>query len=315
VLPTSFQDNDPIRRPCIGNAFGKAGYSTGVTTGSAFNPADEVCNLDGQLGLVLAIPATDFIPKQQNDSSVSELQYPTNKCTNMVTGPTTTYLNCGPSSSGVHNGECPNGDSLFGGGCLIPVDNNSHNTALENGGNGGTSQCLNSGTTNAGSSVARISPTGYDGRIHNLHMYDGTGVAVGGLTTATPKYLVQVQQSGAAGGVAIPFAGGMGRIHAVATIFNEQNNANNNPTNLGCQLSSATDQIACLVGHDWFRHYHGRRARLRLLRGVGDAHGCDGRHLQLGRLLSTSQSIALALDSGRPGSPHQQRGRRGGGNC
>src|SRR5580704_10152799 len=62
VLPTSQQDNDPIRRTCLG-----------TTAGIFGNAGEEVCNLDGKLGLVLAILASDWIPATGNQ------QYPTNQ--------------------------------------------------------------------------------------------------------------------------------------------------------------------------------------------------------------------------------------------
>jgi hypothetical protein len=233
VLPTSFQDNDPIRRPCVG------GFQ--AQTGNPFVPAEEVCNLDGNLGLVLAIPSSDFITSQAGlnlgtqAAGANLTQYPVNNCNTFSVAQATQYLNCAPTAGqGTHAGECPNGDTQIGGGCLAPVDTVNQ-----------TTQCLNSGS-NPTVKVARISAK-YDGRVHNLHMLDGTGVIAG--HGAQPKYIVQTQQNGNAGGVQIPFAGGMGRIHSVATVFNA-GSASGNPTNVGCQLFDATDNIACLVQAD-----------------------------------------------------------------
>jgi hypothetical protein len=233
VLPTSFQDNDPIRRPCVG------GFQ--AQTGNPFVPAEEVCNLDGNLGLVLALPATDFITTLPGlnlgtqAAGANLTQYPVNNCNTFSVAQATQYLNCAPTAGqGTHAGECPNGDTQIGGGCLAPVDTVNQ-----------TTQCLNSGS-NPTVKVSRISAK-YDGRVHNLHMLDGTGVIAG--HGAQPKYLIQTQQNGVAGGVQIPFAGGVGRIHSVATVFNA-GSASGNPNNVGCQFFSVSDQLACLVQAD-----------------------------------------------------------------
>jgi hypothetical protein len=215
VLPTSFQDNDPIRTPCVGNG----------SLGNSVNPEEEVCNLDGKLGLVLSIPASGFI------TDLGYTQYPVNNCNGWQVGAATEYANCAPGTSGAtHAGECPNGDSAGTGGCYVPVDTIN-----------GTSQCLNSSTQNAPSSTRTLGS--YDGRTHNLHMY----TPAGSTGTPAPAYITQVQQNGTANGVSIAFAGGMGRIHAVSTIFDKGAGP---PTNIGCQLLDATDQLGCLVQAD-----------------------------------------------------------------
>jgi cysteine-rich repeat protein len=215
VLPTSFQDNDPIRRPCLG-----------TTTGAAFNSGEEVCNVDGQLGIVLAIPSSDFIP--QLTVPAGQVQYPTNACNTFEIAKAPRIFNCAPFATGVHNGECPNGDVLVAAGCVVPVDT-VH----------GSSQCLNAKSK---FTVLTNRPLGsYDGRRHNLHMYDGD------LNNGTIAYVQDAIQNGKPTPPTVDFAGGMGRIHTIQTIWDT---TQANPPNAGCQMSDATDQVACLVQAD-----------------------------------------------------------------
>jgi hypothetical protein len=223
VLPTSFQDNDPIRRPCVG--VGTA--SASATGGAAFLPGDSVCNLDGNLGLVLSIPSSEFVP-----TSLGKTQYPTNKCTAFTIGAPSTYLTCAPYSAGVHNGECPNGDALNSAGCVIPIDT-AHNTSL----------CVSDKTpaTVIKNTAARPGMISDDERVFNFHMRDGSMIGA-------PAYIKQVVPNGTGGFATIDFAGGMGRIHSLGTIYTQT--GADNPPNVGCQLLDASDQIACLVQAD-----------------------------------------------------------------
>lgn len=217
VLPTSFQDNDPIRRTCIGN-----------TTGQPFKSGEEVCNTDGKLGVVLAIPASDFIPT----TGTGVVQYPTNTCSGTyLEGNAPRILNCAPKGTTVHTGECPNADDLFAGDqCAVPVDTVNN-----------TSQCLN-----PKSPAASISPRNlgaYDGRVHNLAMMDGD------MNNGTISFIKETIQNGKTTPPNVDFFGGMGRIHSVQTIFDNTLNGGN-PPNVGCQLIDATDQINCLAQAD-----------------------------------------------------------------
>ncbi len=221
VLPTSFQDNDPLRRPCLG---------TGA--GSPFASAEEVCNTDGKLGVVLAIPSSDFIPTTTNHP----VQYPSNACTGTYfEGDAPKIINCGPQSgSSTHPGQCPNGDSFFASNkCAVPVDDSNPSAV--------TSQCLNSKTPTA-PIKERPSTIAADARVHNMAMYDGTVVG------KKPVFILDTIQNGATP-PAVSMMGGMGRIHTVATIFNTALNSGN-PANVGCELSDATDNINCLVQSD-----------------------------------------------------------------
>jgi hypothetical protein len=225
VLPTSYQDNDPIRRPCIGNQ-----------TGNVFAEGEEVCNLDGKLGLVLSIPATDFIPAIAPANSIT--QYPTVACNTFKIGKAPNVFNCPGFGNAVHPGECPDGDSLIGGGCETPV--NTIGTA--------TSQCSAIKATIPALHVRAIGSP--DGRAFNLHMRDGD------VNDGSIAYIPQTVQNGKATPLSLNFAGGMGRIHALETIWNDGTVASDasqqlsNPPNVGCQLVDATDQINCLVQAD-----------------------------------------------------------------
>jgi hypothetical protein len=144
ALPASYQDNDPIRRPCLGLA--------GDITD---NPGEEVCNRDGTLGVVLPISPLDVVP--------ASLQFP-NPGTNAVNGNSlgTSAFNvfaCAliAGNAGLAPGGCPNGDTTFGSGCIAATVDNS-NTNVYAGPN--DSQTLGNYTV-------------YDGRIYNLTYTNG----------------------------------------------------------------------------------------------------------------------------------------------
>ena len=207
VLVTDMQDNDPVRRPCIGNAQ------------NATKSAEQTCNLDGALGLVQVIPASDFIV------DLKLQQYPTTVCNgSFIFGNPVNVLNCAPFKTSVHSGECPNGDSLISGGCLVPISATS-------------SQCA----TNASISPTLTNRTlpSVDGRVYNFHMRDGD------LTDGSCAYIEQIVQTGTATPLSLDFVGGGGRIHSQNTIF-----AGTSTTQVGCQMVDATDQIGCLVQAD-----------------------------------------------------------------
>jgi hypothetical protein len=216
VLPTGFQDNDPIRRTCLGNS-----------TGNPLSEAEEVCNIDGRLGVVLAIPATDFLPSTTNHP----VQYPSNQCSGTYyEGLAPNILSCAPKGTTAHSGQCPNGDALFSGNqCETPVDDSTSNV---------TSQCLNNKSPSASIIVRGIST---DGRVHNLAMYDGT------VAGQQPVFIHQTIQNGKTTPPKVDFVGGMGRIHTVATIYDK---TKGKPTNVGCQYGDVSDQMACLVQAD-----------------------------------------------------------------
>jgi hypothetical protein len=240
VLPTSFQDNDPIRRPCQGG-------NSGGTVGTVFNSGEEVCNLDGNLGVVLAIPASAFITAGPPAGMV---QYPTVAC-NGKTAAGVAYqaLDCAPFSPGsTHAGECPNGDALIKSRCAVPLVGNASGVNV-------SSQCFAGFSTKITiTSRALNIPNVYspDGRVFNLFMRDGS------TTDGSIQYIHQTIQNGTATPPSIDFAGGMGRIHSVQTIWNDGATgptaisalALSGPNNVGCQEADVADQIVCLTQAD-----------------------------------------------------------------
>jgi hypothetical protein len=232
VVPTDMQDNDPIRRPCQG-----AGRS-----GNRNVPGEEVCNLDGALGLVLAVPSSDFVP-QASSAGPGQPQYPSGTCGPTISGTAPNVFTCAPANT-FHAGECPNGDALFGGQCLVPVLQGTGGRDANNVPVVGQ-LCLASNTTVANIrvrtnlGVAGGNPAGSpDGRAYNLHTI--TAAIDGSIT-----YVKQVLQN-VVNGVPTPisrdFVGGMGRIHEFETMVG--------PPAVGCQMVNATDQMGCLAQAD-----------------------------------------------------------------
>jgi cysteine-rich repeat protein len=208
VLPTSMQDNDPIRRPCQGG-----------TTNNPARAGEEVCNINGTLGLVVPVPASDFIPKE----NPGLVQYPTNNCTGgFVSGKAPQVFTCAIRGTGTkHNGECPNGDALQGNQCQVPIDANNN-----------TSQCVATKATVAHFASRNVSTA--DGRAFNLNMRDGT-------TTDGSVGYVQQHITTATGTLSLDFVGGHSRIHQVETAVAGLTK---------CQLVDASDQIGCIAQAD-----------------------------------------------------------------
>jgi hypothetical protein len=226
VFPTSFQDNDPIRRPVLGNV-----NLTGVSNGcDVFHSAEQVSNTDGALGLVLSITSSSFIT-DATETPAGMVQYPTSSCSGTagITAVAPKVYNCAPFATSTHSAECPNGDNNFGGGCALPDQSGS----IDN------MQCLAA----RGKSVANVNRLalggGYDARTHNMFMVDNN-------TTGFAHF---VQFTYLPGRASIDFLGGIYRLHSMNTIF-DMNLNGGNPTNVGCQMADATDQIACLLQAD-----------------------------------------------------------------
>jgi hypothetical protein len=221
VLPTSYQDNDPIRRPCLG-----------LAGDIADNPGEEVCNRDGTLGLVLPVPPVDFVPK--NFGGRDPFPGVANACGGNSAG-TNTFdvfscaLTAGPAGRAA--GGCPNGDTTFGGGCIAATGLDNVNTL-----------CYAAPTDNQ----VLGNYTTYDGRIYNLTLTNGTN----GYTTFT---IPSVPASGVAGttGLALAFAGHYGRIHSQTVIW-DKTAGSTGLANKGsiCVQQDATDQLGCLVQAD-----------------------------------------------------------------
>ena len=204
VLPTSYQDNDPIRRPCIGSAI--AG-NTG--------PAEEVCNLDGALGLVLSVPSVDFVSVQ----NAGRNPFPTAPCTGFAAGPPEPIFTC--AATGVTHGACPDGAAMVQGTCQIPVDSS------------GNSLCENEPSHWPSST----DPVAKDGRIFNSVLFSG----------ATGYTQSHVADPAGGPSFTFPFAGHWGRIHSQTVVWDPGNIATQG---VPCQQQNATSQIGCLAQAD-----------------------------------------------------------------
>jgi hypothetical protein len=204
VYPTQFQDNDPIRRKCIG-----------IATNASALAGEEVCNIDGALGLVLPMVDTDWVPKGNLGP-----QFSTNKCTGQfVVGLDANVFTCAPL--GVkHSAECPNGDTTFGGGCLMPIDATN-----------GTSQCVATKSTVTALQVRSLGSP--DGRIYNEQLRSGS------IADGTAPYLFYKIVSL---GTSVEFTAAYNRIHQVETFVPG--------TAYSCQLEDMDDQIGCLTQAD-----------------------------------------------------------------
>jgi hypothetical protein len=238
VLPTAFQDNDPIRRQCIGlsNLIG------------AGNPAEEVCNIDnplgagvgnaGQLGLVVPMPEVDWITQVGTTNCAGALcptkaTYPTTTCSAFLAGSlVNTYL-CAPS--GLKTPICPDG-AAQNGGCQFPVDST------------GSSFCEN----NPSKWPVGVDTTKSDGRLFNLIAYDGTGTA----TTGPIQFAIPGTATAALpAGISVPMMGMFARLHMTLPIWDH--GASTTPPTLPggqaqgpCLATDMTDQIACLTQAD-----------------------------------------------------------------
>jgi hypothetical protein len=207
VFPTGYQDNDPIRRPCIGN-------------GSAGRAGEDVCNDDGQLGLVVSVPSVEFIPNQ-NPGLVAFPTTPTCNAGFIAGDPPRVFL-CAPRGT-VQNGLCPNNDPPLGIGCFVPIGQ---------GPSGNTSQCFNS---KSNLPICFTGPCGTDGRVFNLQAYDGTGT-----DTVHNVHYLTVPNPGSTGRT-LDFVASFARIHEQDTV----------PTGLSaCQGPDGMSQIGCLVSAD-----------------------------------------------------------------
>jgi hypothetical protein len=206
VVATQFQDNDPIRRTCLGGA-----------TNVHARAGEEVCNIDGKLGLVLPMPDTDWMLT----ASPPLKQYPVNPCNTFAFGKPTTVFTCAPRGT-KHSGECPNGDALIAGGCLLPIDSVNN-----------TSQCVATKATVA--ALQSRSLGNPDGRIYNLQMRDGTTVEP---TIGYAQYFISSL------GKTFDMTGGFSRIHQVESVIGGTGALG------ACQLVDMTDQIGCLAQAD-----------------------------------------------------------------
>jgi hypothetical protein len=207
VFPTSYQDNDPIRGACAG-------------TGTAGRAAEDVCNSDGKLGVVLPVPSLNFM---RLHSPPLRLYPSTVSCNGGFVAATAPQVrSCAPRFAATVSGQCPNNDVATGIGCFAPVGPGT---------SGPTSQCQ---ATNAQLPFCFSGACGSDGRVYNLQGYDGTG-------TDGVKYLTVSFADSPTTPNTLSFTGAFARIHQREV----------SPGGLyPCQLSDTADQIGCLVQAD-----------------------------------------------------------------
>jgi hypothetical protein len=207
VLPTDMQDNDPIRRQCYG-------VGTMRTLGKI---GEDVCNIDGSLGLVISLVDTDFVatlPDPVHSGSVLHQYPPTaQRCGQFINGSAPNVFSCAPSNN-FHSGECPNGDTLIGGQCQLPIAT-------------GFGQC-NATSAQFAANFVRTAASTADGRSYNIFLTSGS-TTDGGVT--------YIQQQIPALGTSIDFAGAFSRIHQIDVAVSGAT---------ACQMVDMTDQIGCL---------------------------------------------------------------------
>jgi hypothetical protein len=145
-VSTDYRELDVIRRPCA----------------SAISAREDVCNRDGNLGLVLPVVPTDFL------GSIAA-QYPTATCTATnfsVAGTTVTD----PNSGFAVKVPCPNGEPQHGGNlCVMPTDPAGNTNCLNTTGN--VPFAFNTAAVNG------ILPGAADARVYNSHLLTGVGAA------------------------------------------------------------------------------------------------------------------------------------------
>jgi hypothetical protein len=225
VLPTQMQDNDPIRRPCLGSS---------VNNNAHFG--DEVCNLDGNLGVVLSMVDTDWIIGATFNGGPALGQYATG-APNGSAGCDGTYVpskapqlfTCPVRFANKHDGECPSGDSEQGGTCQVPGNSTT-----------GTTACIMSPTPTPTKFLR--TPIASHGRAYNLWLTDGTlNPASGAVTYAQYPIPALTPSGGSPPGV--DMGGAYNRIHQVQTMMLHAGA-------VGCQMKDMTDQIGCLAAAD-----------------------------------------------------------------
>jgi hypothetical protein len=212
--PTDYQDNDPIRRACIG---------TGSLSGN--RASEQVCDRDGTLGLVVPVTSSDYV------STNGGTQYPVGKCNGgAIFGEAPIVIN---SSTGrTAFGRCPNGDLNFGGGsCGIPVDGTG------GGGNNGSTACMTDNSfrspfsVDASTPLNGVAPSAADGRVYNAHVF--AGLTYTGLSNN--QYVRDT--------IGRQLQGAFYRIHSARPAI-----ITSSPYALvSCTASAADDQVACLT--------------------------------------------------------------------
>jgi hypothetical protein len=215
--PTSYQDNDPVRHPCLGAA-------TIVGQGA---PAEEVCNTDGQLGTVIPIPPVDWVAQ----APISQNPFPTAQCSAVASGALLNAHKCAPQGA-PNEPVCADGHPA-GAACQVVA------TAQKV--NGGVTACENNPKLWPGKDGATK-----DGRIFNLTLMQATNATFGApVNYAIPGTTFSVN-----------FSGAFARIHEAVPIWDTSvtatppNLPGTTQPQQGCQMTDATDQIGCLVQAD-----------------------------------------------------------------
>ncbi len=242
--PTSYQDNDPVRHPCLG-------AQTIVGQGA---PAEEVCNTDGQLGTVISIPPVDWVAL----APISQNPFPTVQCSAIGSGALLNAHKCAPQNP-PNQPVCADGSGgkVAGAACQVVA----------------TAQKVNGGVTACENNPKLWPPkdgASKDGRIFNLTLMQATNATFGSpVNYAIPGTSTSVNFSGAFARIheAYPIwdssscSVGGGNCSPVGSTCNGTGTCNatgSTPPNLpgtsqpqqGCQMTDATDQIGCLVQAD-----------------------------------------------------------------
>jgi len=214
-----FQDQDPVRRRCVGN-----------NTTSATLPNEQVCGADGKLGVVLPINPPPL-------PTVAET-YPTTACASgdFEFGPAVTR----PNGIGLR---CPNGDEAVGAPaqCRLPRAADGSFNCLNRGGSwslvagvlqfspGGAPAVIDGETP--GETVGRPD---IDGRVYNLILRNAAGAprTIGRPDPASvTNPLIQA-----------PIVGAFYRIHSTRSLLLPPNSGT-----ATCQKPDATQQLGCLA--------------------------------------------------------------------
>ncbi len=241
VYNDAYQDFDPIRRHCDGDAGGGADLPNPVTTaGVTTQPdfpaftAEQVCGPQNTLGLVLTM-----VPPAINNSPAVADEYPTKPCQKGKLAFAAAPVIPGTTQSTL----CPNGDVTVGGTVAAyhkdtgAIDNSSHSCLVPVAADGDF-RCIN-GHNNFVSPVAPpfglIPAAKRDGRVYNMHLRKQAGgyqtdTQIGALNNVVGNFTrLHVTRTELTGGETCPGTSGDGRC---------------------CGNLDATSQIGCLVQAD-----------------------------------------------------------------
>jgi hypothetical protein len=207
------QDQDPIRRRCIGRP---------VPLASAPNlPQEQVCSADGNLGLVLPISPPPALTAPE--------RYPSVACNDTLPfafGPAPRR----PTGDPVR---CPNGDVPQDGQCLLPVDSFGQFNCLNNAQNVPVALFDTDGNGSQFPDAPSTDGTAHaDGRAYNLILRRADG-QIRTIVRPDPMQVGQTQL--------VPMIGAYYRIHSTRSGLVPPNHTRS------CQRAQADDQIGCLV--------------------------------------------------------------------